>query len=175
MPRLEIVHKHQARLNDCWYACIQMIRTWKHDGAKTKAVGAGVRAHRGRGLFGGGFWGWTLGKHSPQWQAILDENELIDVGWDVGTNACASVQHYVDQYGPLIVGGDFGKVGRLPGTSKHVLTEQGHYIVVAGTSGASDIVHVNDPWHTRPTDMAFTEFRRLIWLDGIKTIVANAP
>ena len=92
MPRLEIVHKHQTRLNDCWYACIQMIRTWKHDGAKTKAVGAGVRAHRGRGLFGGGFWGWTLGKHSPQWQAILDENELIYVGWDVGTNACASVQ-----------------------------------------------------------------------------------
>jgi len=174
MPRLQIVHKHQTRLNDCWYACIQMLRTWKN-GAKTKASGAGVSAHRNQGLLSGGFWGWTLGSEDAEWNNILTQNELVDVSTLVGSNSPASIQLAVDQHGPLLFGGNFGKVGRIPGTRRHILTGQGHYIVVAGTSGASNIVHVNDPWHTKATDMDFGDFRTEVWKGDMRTVVANAP
>lgn len=174
MPRIQLTHKHQTRLNDCWYACIQMIRTWK-EGVKTKASGAGVTAHRNRGPLGGGFWGFTLGAGDAEWNNILQQNQLLDVSDSVATNTAHSIQAAVDLHGPLIFGGDFGKVGRVPGTRRHLMTGMGHYIVVVGTSGASDMVHIHDPWHTQGGDMSFQEFRQLVWKADGRTIVANQP
>lgn len=36
---IRIKHKQQTTSNDCWYACAQMLLTWKYGGVKTKPSG----------------------------------------------------------------------------------------------------------------------------------------
>lgn len=169
MPYINLTHKQQTRLNDCWYACIQMLKTWRA-GAKTKPTGNAVNAHRNAGAFGGGFWGHTLGGADPQYQAILTENALREVSDSVYTNTATDLQTAIDNFGPLIIGGDFGQVARIRGTNNWILKGMGHYIVAVGTDPGQ--VHVHDPWRSHRTILPWADFRAQVWKATAKTIVA---
>lgn len=171
MPYLNLTHKTQTKLNDCWYACIQMLKTYQA-GQKTKPTGAAVNAHRKAGALNGGFWGHALGANDPQFVGILQQNGLQDVSDDVGTNSVEAIQLYIDRYGPLIIGGDFGQVARIRGTNTWLLKGMGHYIVLIGTDPG--VVHIHDPWHTHRTQMPFATFRAQVWKATARTIVALA-
>lgn len=172
MTRIALTHKHQTRANDCWYACIQMLRTYANDGTKTKPVGQGVTSHRNQGPFSL-IWGNPLGSDDPHYQNILTSNGLIDVSTRVGTGSRQAIQDGVTNFGPLIFGGDFGKVLRLRGTNKWLLRGMGHYIVVTGTDADANVVHINDPWHTRHGDMVWNAFYAEVWKGDGRTIIAN--
>lgn len=170
LPFINLTHKKQTRLNDCWYACMQMLKTWQAGDVKTKAIGPAVNAHRNAGAFGGGFWGHTFGQGDAQYQSILNENGLRDVGHLAYTNTATDLQTAIDNLGPLIIGGDFGQVARIRGTNTWILKGMGHYILAVGTDPGQ--VHIHDPWHSHRTIMPWATFRAQVWKATAKTIVA---
>lgn len=136
MPNILIQHKTQTRANDCWYACIQMLRTYRA-GKKSKPEGAGVKAHRDESmpLSWELVWGHKLGENSPQFKNILRSNNLIDVGGSVLFSDARYIQDALDKHGPLMVLGDFCSIG---------VKEFGHWVVVTGTD-LKNKVHIHDP------------------------------
>lgn len=172
MPQFNIVHKHQTKLNDCWYACMQMLRTHRANGTKVKPMGSGVNNHRKAGFANGGFWGQTLGQDDTEFDTILQQNKLKLLN-NANLTSTAAIQATLDLHGPIMVGGDFGKIGRIRGTHKWMLEGLGHFVVVAGVNQQSGKVQIHDPWHTRGTEMSFTDFNAQVWKDGITTVIAN--
>lgn len=175
MPFINITHKKQTRANDCWYACIQMLKTWRAGGVKTKPTGAGVRHHRNLGPFSK-VWGNPLGGDDADFQAILTQNGLQDLMADqmVYTHNLAALQDICDRFGPYIVGGEFGQALRVRGTSHWLMKRMGHYIVVVGTDQGSGNVIVHDPWRSHRTEMSVARFRRLMWRGDGRTLIACA-
>jgi hypothetical protein len=151
-----IPHKHQTKANDCWYACTQMLLTWKN-GVKTKPAGAHTnRLHSG--LFGHTLHADYL--QSKHLSGVLQENGLrLLTTRDVDFNHFQSVYSVLNRYGPISVGGNFGEVLR------HLIKGMGHYIVIAGVDEANRRFWVHDPWHTKPqwTDQA--RVVQLAWYD----------
>jgi len=133
---IQIQHKTQTRANDCWYACIQMLRTYRA-GKKSKPDGAGVRAHRNeKMLFHWELvWGHKLGENDPQFKNILKSNNLIDVGGEVPFIDVGYIQDALNKHGPLMVLGDFCSIG---------VKEFGHWVVITGTL-PKDKLHIHDP------------------------------
>lgn len=172
MARLPITHKNQTRLNDCWYACIQMLRTYKNNGLKTKPQG--VTLHRDKKLFAP-VWGNPLGADDPEYRNILEANDLRDVSASVGVGSLKLLQEAVDTYGPLIVGGGFGKLLRVPGTNRWLVRGLGHYVVVAGTDTVADTVLINDPDKRQEGSVPFASFKAEAWRGDQRTIIANNP
>jgi len=140
MPQYElerqVVHKHQTKANDCWYASIQMLKTWR-DGSKTKADGkhtqhlhSGILGHRLR----------AVSAESKHFTYVLTENNLMCLSklefspWNAD-----NVIECLKRYGPIIIGGDYGEFGPVKGL--------GHYIVLSGVGGtaASNEYKINDP------------------------------
>jgi|SRR4051812_28594611 hypothetical protein len=161
MPNIVITHKHQTRANDCWYACVQMLRTYyfREGRHKTKPMGESVSKHRNQGAFSL-VWGNPIGRHDEQWKNILAHNSLREVPVMV-TMGLEQLQNGVDAYGPLMIGGSFG------------LFKFGHYIVVTGTEPSANTVLVNDPWHKKAGSLSFESFQTNVWKGTDCTIVAN--
>lgn len=63
--------KTQSKMTDCWYACIQMVKS-AVVGAKTKPGGATVVAQRRKLNAGLSFAG-------PAGASVIEENELVDI------------------------------------------------------------------------------------------------
>ena len=127
---IQIQHKTQTRANDCWYACIQMLRTHRAH-QKSKPQGAGVRIHRNANT--GIVWGQKLGASDPQFQNILKSNNLIIV--PALLSDAGYIQGALDEHGPLMVLGDFFSIGPK---------QFGHWIVITGTA-PNEKVHIHDP------------------------------
>lgn len=172
MPRINIAHKKQTKLNDCWYACIQMIKTHKANGIKCKPIGTGVTAHREAGAARGGFWGHALGKSDTEFNKIMSDNNIRVLGF-ADMTSLNTIQQCIDIYGPLIVGGDFGKIARIRGTNKWLMTGFGHYIVLAGTEATNNILYIHDPWRSHGTEMPFATFDQQVWKGNDQTVIAN--
>lgn len=138
MPNIKIQHKTQTRANDCWYACIQMLRTHR-EYFKTKPEGEGVSIHRNAKANAIGWelvWGNPLGSDDAQWRNILTSNRLIEVS--VLFSDTTWIQDALNTHGPLMVIGDFVKIGP-------VSTTFGHWVVITGTNISKDTIHINDP------------------------------
>jgi hypothetical protein len=171
-----ITHKQQTKMNDCWYACIQMIRTHRANGTKTKAIGAAVHTHRAGVKLTPWIWGQPIADNHPNWSQILLDNKLKELPNQWGTQTTLKeIQDTMELHGPLIVGGSFGKVGRIFGSDMYLAKGQGHYIVVCGTDSQANVVHVDDPWAGKE-NMPLATFRQNVWSVASNygsTIVAN--
>jgi hypothetical protein len=161
-----VVHKHQTKANDCWYACVQMLQTWKHGGGKVKPQGihtmqlhSGLLGHRLTA-------DWNNSKHFAQ---VLHENHLRRLrasGIDFGN--LNSVENALRNYGPIMVGGTYGELLR------HLIKGEGHYIVVAGTDNTNNNkILVFDPWHSQPHWMDQNWVRQNAWHDDDSQIVCE--
>jgi hypothetical protein len=119
--------KTQFKANDCWYACIQMIRS-AVAGAKTAVAGQSAATHRSPIL------GQKLDFNSPVGAAIIRENNLRDVASQIKLDKMDTLGRCMQNCGPLIVGGKFA-----------VLNTQGHFIVISGCNTDTGTVSVYDP------------------------------
>src|SRR5262249_11999677 len=120
--------KTQTKMMDCWYACIQMIKSAVM-GAKTKPAGPHTLAHRnvkgiGRKLSFAG----TVGVH------VLNENQLVDISNKVKLDRIQTLASVLESHGPIIVGGKFG-----------FFNTQGHFIVISGCNTDNGLATVYDP------------------------------
>jgi hypothetical protein len=117
--------KRQTKMMDCWYACIQMIRSATM-GAKTKPQGATLMVVRAAN--NGIHWGDATGA------AILAENNLVDVSKKVKLNDMMTLAKVLEAYGPVIASGKFAFFNKC-----------GHCIVISGCDTDTGIVTVYDP------------------------------
>ena len=177
VPVIQLTHKKQTRANDCWYACMQMLKTHRAGGVKTKVTGPAMQHHRNRGVFSG-FWGNDIGSNDGDFAGVLAQNNLRDIStdiWESGElNSINRVQNMCDRFGPVMVGGRFGQVLRVRGTSHWMIKRQGHYIVVVGANPYANTVIVHNPWRSHRTEMPIDRFARLVWQDAEVTAVALA-
>jgi hypothetical protein len=166
-----LTHKKQTKLNDCWYACIQMIKSHRF-GAKVKPMGSGVRNHRTGTLLGRSIWGHALGGDDTEFDNILTQNNLKEIKGG-GYSSILTVKNSLQLNGPLIFGGEFGTLGKNIFTG-NALIRAGHYIVVVGVDEARQILVIHDPDKADgPTEMPFAEFDRYVWKKNQQTVIAN--
>lgn len=162
-----VTPKHRSKMNDCWYASIQMLVSAR-GGAKTKPMGADVAyVHVGTG----GHRLNAVGKHIDEIKkanGLHDITALIDLS-DVGGIATAPAAH-----GPLMVGGRFGALLNLPISQTAIGRMFGHWIVVAGSDAGTDSVWIHDPLLWVGTWMPHAKFESLSWGTGVPNSVMAA-
>jgi len=162
------VHKHQTKANDCWYACVQMLQTWKNakNGGQGNVKPAGLHTmHLHAGILGHRL---TADIHnSKHFASILTENHLRCLGTaHINFANIASVEAALRNYGPIMVGGTFGEL------LWHLVKKQGHYIVIAGSDDTNNRFHVYDPWHSVPHWLAQNWVVQNAWYDDDSQIVS---
>ena len=123
----DFAHKKQTKANDCWYACIQMLRTWQA-GAKSKPLGKTVAEHRDVWAFGR-----TLGFGSTKGMQIQADNGLKEIGLELLTDDIDSIHNALFKYGPFIVGGSYGPCGA------------GHFVVICGVNTDTGMIYRDNP------------------------------
>lgn len=166
-----LVHKNQTKLNDCWYACIQMIKSHRF-GTKAKPIGSGVTTHRTGTLLGRSIWGNPLGEDDPQFKKIMSDNNLRTLDFDA-YSTIDIIESCLNLYGPVIYGGEFGIIFTNIFTGKAAY-RAGHYIVVVGVDKNTGSLWVHDPDKKRgPTSMPHAEFLQHVWKKAAKTIMVN--
>ena len=125
----EILHKRQTKANDCWYACIQMLRSWR-EGHKAKPQGQAVQNHRDVWAFGR-----TLSFGSNEGDDVKRDNGLVSIGSELSADDIQSVHKVLKKYGPVIIGGRYGPCGA------------GHFVVLNGVNtGTGQISRDNPAW-----------------------------
>ncbi len=160
----QVPHKHQTKANDCWYACTQMLRSWK-TGVKTKAAGAHT-AHLHAGPLGHTLHADYL--NSKHLAGVLNENGLRRLTTaEINLTQHASVYKALFVNGPIIVGGTYGEILR------HLIKGMGHFVVLAGVDEANDRYWIHDPWHRRPNWMDRGHFAQLAWYDDDSQFVCT--
>lgn len=163
-----VVHKHQTKANDCWYACVQMLQTWKNASTgghgKVKPQGAHTM-HLHSGLLGHRL--TADPQNSKHFAHVVQENSLRCLPTaDVNFTNLNSVRLALQNFGPIMVGGTFGELLR------HLIKGQGHYIVVAGTDDTNNNeILVFDPWHSQSHWMAQNWVSQNAWYDDDSQIV----
>jgi hypothetical protein len=120
-------HKRQTKANDCWYACTQMLLSWRA-GQKAKPQGVAVTNHRDVWAFGR-----TLSFGSNTGQQVMRDNGLVNVGHRLELGDIQSVKAVLDDNGPFIIGGHYGPCGA------------GHFVVICGCDTATDMVYRDNP------------------------------
>ena len=123
----DFAHKKQHKAQDCWYACIQMLQTWRA-GEKSKPRGASVKQHRDVFALGR-----TLDFGSSKGQQIQNENGLTEIGLFLQKDDADSVHRALLKYGPFIVGGKYGPLGA------------GHFVVICGVNTDTNMVYRDNP------------------------------
>jgi hypothetical protein len=118
--------KTQSKMTDCWYACIQMLKS-AVIGAKTKPGGATVVAQR-RKLNAGLSFAGAAGA------SVIEENELVDISSKVKLDDMLTLGTALETFGPVIVTGKFAFFNRV-----------GHAIVISGCDSDTGLVTVYDP------------------------------
>lgn len=157
-----LTHKQQTKANDCWYACIQMLKTWKAQGKKTKAVGTHTSYLHG-GVLGHKLRPDALG--SKHFKHVLAENDMITIDNVFGISlktmelpqgyTGASALGALMKHGPIIIGGEYGQIkvaGQL------FMDNLGHFIVLAGLDTASKKYWIYDP------DKRYPSWRDATWI-----------
>lgn len=159
-----LTHKKQRKANDCWYASIQMLRTWKENqttkpkGDHTKHLHKGILGHTLR----------ASAVESKHFTHVLTENNLkcIDnTEFDPGNSA--KVDSCLRKYGPIIIGGRFGQLGPIKNL--------GHYIVVGGVGGtaAQPMLKILDPDKKAEAWVASYQVAAKWWDDDESAIVCD--
>lgn len=120
-------HKRQTKANDCWYASIQMLLTWRA-GVKAKPQGAAVANHRDVWAIGR-----TLSFGSDAGAQAMRDNGLVTVGNQLDTDEIDTVLKLLRKYGPFIVGGTLGPCGA------------GHFVVICGVNTSTRMVYRDNP------------------------------
>ena len=120
-------HKKQTKAQDCWYACIQMLLSWKA-GNKTKPRGDAVRNHRDVWALGR-----TLGFGSKVGERVKTDNGLVSMGHEIQSNDIESIHAALLKYGPFIIGGKYGPCGA------------GHFVVICGVNTDTNMVWRDNP------------------------------
>jgi hypothetical protein len=149
----DLVHKSQTKANDCWYACIQMLKTYKA-GTKTKTIGeAALHLH-------GGILGHTLladSTRSKSFTKVLDQNNLVCVCKEMYFNIIYpdTVEDALRKYGPIMIGGMYG---RLFGFKK-----MGHFIVLAGIDTDRQLFKIYDPDEKKPDWRSYNRVSKDFW------------
>jgi ABC-type bacteriocin/lantibiotic exporter with double-glycine peptidase domain len=117
--------KRQTKMMDCWYACIQMIKS-SVMGAKTKPGGAVMLVTRKKND------GIKFGEATGT--AVLAENGLIDISNKIKLDKMMTLAKALETYGPVIVCGMFA-----------FFNKYGHCIVISGCDTDTGVVTVYDP------------------------------
>jgi len=139
---IPLTHKRQTKANDCWYACTQMLLTWKNNGGYAKpnlSKGTDTR------YLHSGLLGHTLraDHKSKHLDGVLAENNLKTLP-TLDLSDVRKTEKALQVHGPIIVGGDYGEI------LKHLFKGFGHFIVVAGVDDQNDKFWIHDPWHSKP-------------------------
>lgn len=134
----DLVHKHQTKANDCWYACIQMLRT-QRAGTKSKTVGDAAANLRKVPILGHTM---RAAEDSAVFKNILEQNGLMRVatrnefkGFIVDHDEDLIIKA-LQRFGPIMIGGLYG---RLFGK------KMGHFIVLSGIDTGRQLFKINDP------------------------------
>jgi hypothetical protein len=140
--KILLTHKHQTKANDCWYACTQMLLTWKNKGITAKPnISKGTHTgHLHSGLLGHTLHADHKSKHLD---GVLAENDLIALR-NLDLSDMKKAEKALQTHGPIIVGGDYGEI------LNHLIKGLGHFIVVAGVDDQNDKFWIHDPWHKQP-------------------------
>lgn len=149
----DLRHKKQSKLNDCWYASIQMLKTQANGGVKTKTSGT-HSDYLHSGPIGHRLNADTASKH---YQHVIDENGLKCLPRaECPLYLPNKVLEVLKKYGPIMVGGTFGSVLWM----KHRF---GHYIVLAGVDTDRLLYKINDPNENRALWVAIQEVANNAW------------
>lgn len=139
--------KIATKMNDCWYACIQMIKSATM-GVKTKPAGATTLSHRNITPFGRGLsFATTVGVQ------VMAENKLEDVSEKVKLDRILTLAEVLETRGPVIACGKFG-----------FFNTAGHCIVISGCNTDTGLVAVYDPaWAHGRADKSWNYITRYCW------------
>lgn len=140
----DLTHKHQTKANDCWYASIQMVKTWAAGGIKTKATGQHTS------YLHGGLLGHKLhadAARSKHFSHVLVENGMQTIPKSelslalleapAAYAAAPNVLSCLKKYGPFVIGGSYGAFGPFK--------DLGHFIVMAGIDTERQMYKIYDP------------------------------
>ena len=134
----DLTHKHQTKANDCWYACIQMLRT-QRAGIKTKTIGDAALNLRNIPILGRTM---RAAEDSNVFMTIIAQNGLTRVakrtefeGFLVNGDEDLIIKA-LQRFGPIMIGGLYG---RLLGK------KMGHFIVMSGIDTDRQLFKINDP------------------------------
>jgi hypothetical protein len=137
---LNVAHKKQTKLFDCWYACIQMLISFR-EGTKTKPVGA-AQIHRDVKLIGR-----KLGP-SETMDQIKEEHGLVDLSGRISRKDALQdakeMNRLLKEYGPIMISGQFGGL-KIPFMNRIVVRTANHFIVLAGTDDVQNRLWIHDP------------------------------
>ena len=144
---LPVPHK-RTKANDCWYACIQMLNSWRHK-TKTKPTGEHTQ-HLHSGILGHRLHAESQDPSeggSKHFTYVLTENKIRCLrSSELQLNNHVKLKSNLQEFGPIMLLGSYGDVGPFA---------FGHYIVVADVSADGDSYFVHDPskknpgWRTR--------------------------
>jgi Papain-like cysteine protease AvrRpt2 len=118
--------KTQSKMTDCWYACIQILKS-SIMGAKTMPGGATVVAQRRKMNAG-------LSFSEEAGASVIEENDLVDITSQVELDDMLTLGKALETYGPVIVTGKFAFFNKM-----------GHAIVISGCDTDTGLVTVYDP------------------------------
>jgi hypothetical protein len=126
---INVVHKRQTKMFDCWYACIQMLLSTRF-GEKMNPFGNAVAEHRSRKIIGR-----KLSFDKPAGDAIMEQNGLVVAARYVSSSGTTAeeVERGLRIHGPIIVGGKFGPLGA------------GHFIALCGVDTDTEMLQFEDP------------------------------
>lgn len=135
---LEVPHKKQTKANDCWYACIQMLRSFSK-GGKTKPSTQQHTARLHSGILGHRL--HSDPKKSKHFVEVLRENGLKRLGTDrLYLENSSLVYQLLVEHGPIMIGGGYGKFGPFK--------DLGHFVVISGVNTEASKYRINDPAET---------------------------
>jgi hypothetical protein len=166
----DLVHKHQTKANDCWYACIQMLRT-QRTGTKTKTIGDAALNLRNVPILGRTM---RASEDSSVFLNILIQNGLTLVakraeyeGFLVNHDDDLVVKA-LQRLGPIMIGGMYGRL-----FSK----KMGHFIVLSGIDTVRQLFKINDPDKRGPDWRPYFRIKKDYWGlggdDGCNAIAAS--
>lgn len=150
--------KKQTRWNHCWYASIQMLKTWKNGGVKTKPTGdITMKLHDKNSTLDCNF-------NSSDFDHVVNENKLKYLSkLYLNIREPEKVVKILTDYGPFIVMGLFGKISFF----KVILfAGNPHAIVIAGIDTEKKQFKMIDPWTGKES---WVDYKYLVGLeDGVR-------
>ena len=152
----DIVHKKQSKLNDCWYACIQMLKTYRH-GEKTKTIGDAALNLRNVPIMGRTL---RAAEDNTVFHEILNQNGLLRVATRnefkgfLANHDDELVLRSLQKLGPIMIGGMYG---RLLGK------KMGHFIVLSGIDTERQMYKINDPDKSQADWRSYYRVKKDYW------------
>lgn len=146
--------KKQTRWNHCWYASIQMLKTWKNSGVKTKPTGdITMKLHDQNSKLD-----WNF--NSPHFDQVVNENKLKYLNKNkLNIREPDTVVNILTEYGPFIALGLFGKISFLKVT---LSAANPHAIVIAGIDTEKKQFKMIDPWTGKES---WVDYKHLVGLE----------